>query len=245
MTMRPSFLHKFFILVAFFLASLNPQVIQANVCGEPFLQVGWFSATQGKSQHINIEGLIGDHFSVDKSSDQNLLVGTGYYFKGFDFCRTSLLYGFNAFYLAPTKVKGKVTQEDLFTNLSYHYSRTNIPLQFAAKALIHCSPCYDVTIDLGIGPNIVCTHDFKEHSLDGGITIPDPHIFSGKTAVTFSAMAGLGFRINRILGNLSLEIDYRFFYLGQGELKKGNNQLKNTLHTGHSYGNAVFITFSI
>lgn len=228
-----------------FVANLNPLAILAGECGEPILQIGWFTATQGKSQHVNIQGLIGDDFSVKKSSDQNLLVGVGYYLNGPDICQTSLLYGVNAFYLAPTQVKGNVTQENFATNLSYHYSRTNYPIYLAGKALIHCNSCSDVVIDLGIGPNIVNTRGFKEQSLDGGITIPDPHTFSGKSVVAFSATAGLGWRIHNALGNLSLEINYRFFYLGQGELKKNNNQFRNTLHTGNSYGNALFLSISM
>lgn len=226
-------------------ASLNPYALLADDCGGPVLQLGWFTATQGKSQHVDIEGLIGDDFSVKKSSSQNFLIGVGYYFKGLDITRTSIQYGINAFYLAPTKVKGYVTQEDLFTNLSYHYSRTNYPIYFATKALIHCNWCNDIAIDLGIGPNIVITNGFREKSIDGGITIPDKHMFSGKSVVTFTVTAGLGWRINEVLGNFSFEIDYRFFYLGQGKLKKVNAQLKNTLHTGNSYGNALFISISL
>lgn len=227
------------------MASLNPLPIQADICGEPVLQIGWFAASQGKSQHIDIEGLIGDDFSVHHSWDQNLLVGAGYYFNGFYAPQACIKYGINVFYLAPTKVKGDVTQEDLFTNLSYHYSRTNYPIYFAVKALIPCIVHPDIVIDLGIGPNIVCTSGFKERSLDGGITIPDRHIFSGKNVVVFSATAGLGWRINNVFGNHSIEIDYRFFYLGKGELKKVNNQVKNTLRTGNSYANAILFSISI
>lgn len=237
--------NKALVILLILIASLNPLAILADLCGEPVLQLGWFTATQGKSQHIDIQGLIGDNFSVKKSSDQNLLVGVGYYFDGLDYSQVSIRYGINAFYLAPTKVRGDVTQEDLFTNLSYHYSRTNYPIYFAAKALIPCWMCSDIAVDLGIGPNIVSTRGFKEKSLDGGITIPDAHIFSGKNVIVFSATAGLGWRMNNIWENLSLEIDYRFFYLGQGELKKVNSQVRNTLHTGNSYANALFFSISL
>jgi len=228
-----------------FIASLNPYPILAGICGEPVLQLGWFTAKQGKSQHIDIDGLIGDDFSVDKSTAQNFLIGVGYYFDWLNTPKMSMRYGINAFYFAPTKIKGDVTQEDLFSNLSYRYFRTNYPIYFAAKALIACSKCYDITIDLGIGPNIINTRHFQEKSLDGGITIPDAHVFSGKNVVAFSVTTGLGWRINNVLGNCSFEIDYRFFYLGEGELKKVNSQVRNTLHTGNSYANAVFFSISI
>lgn len=240
-----SFHRKTLIIMLGFIASLNPLIALADICGEPVLQIGWFTAKQGKSQHINIEGLIGDDFSVDKSSDHNLLVGVGYYFNWLDVSQVNLQYGINAFYLAPTKVSGKVTQEDLFTNLSYHYSRTNYPIYLSAKALIPCFCNSDIVFDLGIGPNIVNTNSFRERSLDGGITIPDAHIFSGKTVVAFSATAGLGWRINNVFRNRPIEIDYRFFYLGKGELKKGNSQVRNNLSTGNSYANALFISISI
>lgn len=245
MQFKTFFCRSVFVSILGCLAAFSPFIIIAGECGGPVFQLGWFTATQGKSQHVDIEGLIGDDFSVHKSSDQNVLVGAGYFFEGLEIAQTSLLYGINAFYLAPTQVKGDVTQEDLFTNLSYRYYRTNYPIYFAAKALVHWDQCNDVVIDLGIGPNIISTHGFKERSLDGGITIPDAHIFAGKTVVAFSATAGLGWRLNNLLGSVSLEIDYRFFYLGQGELKKNNSQLRNTLRTGNSYGNALFLSISL
>ncbi len=244
MKSRCSFRSKILMVTVGFIASINPLSAFVDFCGEPVVQIGWFSATQGKSQHIDIEGLIGDDFSVDHHSSQNLLVGLGYYFDWIDKPQMSLRYGINAFYLAPIKVKGDVTQENLFTNLSYHYTRTNYPIYFSAKALVPCTMCSDLVIDLGIGPNIVSTHGFKERSLDGGITLPD-HIFSGKTVVVFSATAGLGWRMNNVFGNHALEIDYRFFYLGEGRLKKVNNQVRNTLRTGNSYANAIMLSISI
>ncbi len=274
MRLGPSFYQKILIIICSFIVNLNSAAILADnwdekryeeqndfdctlqpACfnflaeianGEPIFQLGWFTATQGKSQHVDIEGLIGDDFEVNHSSDQNLLVGIGYYFNWLATSVVRMQYGINAFYLGSTEVKGHVIQEDLFTNLSYRYSCTNYPIYFSAKALIPCGMCddYDIVIDLGIGPNIVNTHSFKEKSLDGGITIPD-HIFSGKNTVVFSATAGLGWRINHIWENHSLEIGYRFFYLGQGELKKVNNQVKNTLRTGNGYANALVISISI
>lgn len=234
------------LFICALLANIHSHKLLADDCGGgPVLQVGWFAATQGRSQHVDIEGLIGDDFSVRKSTDQNFLVGLGYYFEGLEMPQANFLYGINAFYLAPTRVRGHVTQEDLFTNLSYHYSITNYPVYFAAKALIHSCANSDISFDLGIGPNFICTSGFKERSLDGGITIPDARIFSGKNRVSFSATAGLGWRFNDVLRNLSIEIDYRFFYLGQGELKRRSNQLRNTLRTGHSYANALFLSISI
>lgn len=245
MRVESSFSNRTLLLMLIFIASVSPIEVRAEICGGSVLQLGWFTAKQGKSQHIDVQGLIGDDFSVSKSSDQNLLVGVGYYFDWLESSRVSIQYGINAFYLAPVKIKGEVTQEDLFTNLSYEYSRTNFPIYFGVKALIPCNVCCDIAIDLGVGPNIVSVGDFKEKSLDGGITVPDAHLFSRKTDVTFSATAGFGWRINHFIWGRAFEIDYRFFYLGPGELKKVNSQVRNTLCTGSSYANALFISICI
>lgn len=226
------------------LTSVFPSVLRSHNCGEAFFQVGWFAASQGESQHVNIENLIGDDFSVTKSTNQNFLVGLGYYFKGLNIAHAKILYGINAFYLAPTQVRGDVTQEDLFTNLSYQYSITHYPIYIGAKALVNCCSHSDLTFDLGIGPNILSAGNFSERSLDG-ITIPDVGIFARNSSVQFSAMAGLGWRIDKILGNLALEINYRFFYLGEGGLKRNNDQILNSLNTGQCYANALFLSISL
>lgn len=245
MKSRANFPYKMLTIIVGFLVYINPLSLHADFCGEPVLQFGWYTTHQGKSQHIDIDGLIGDDFTVKKSCAQNFLVGLGYYFNCLECSQIRLQYGINAFYLAPTKINGNVTQENQFTNLSYHYTRTNYPIYLAAKALFSCTSCSNFVIDFGIGPNIIHTSGFKEKSLDGGITIPDAHLFAGKTVTAFSATAGIGWRIYNVLGNCSIEIGYRFFYLGEGELKKVNNQVRNTLHTGNSYANALIFTISI
>lgn len=203
------------------------------------IQLGGFVANQGKSQNININGLIGDHFSVTRANDSNGLVGIGYYFDGQETKQLNLSYGLNAFYLAKTGVNGLVTQEQLFTNLSYHYSTTNYPIYFGAKAQIKkkTDDKYNVTLDTGIGPNIITTSSVNETSLDG-ITIPD-RTYSGRTTAAFSAMVGAGIRMNNVFGRAPLECGYRFFYLGQGHFNKLSNQIVNTLSTGNSYSNAL------
>ncbi len=239
----PRFFYRVTFILISFGASFVPKPLVADRIGEPVLQFGRFAANQGKSQHVGIKGLIGDDFNVTKSSDQNFLIGLGYYFKGFKSSNVTLLYGINAFYLAPTQVKGIVKQEGLFSNLSYQYSRTNVPVYMGTKSLIRCGNRWDFVADLGIGPNIASSGDFKEKSLDGGVTVPDGKIFSRKNVVVLSATAGLGFRV-RILQRLFLGIDYRFFYLGKGMLKKNNDQLQNTLHTGNCNANALFFSIT-
>lgn len=209
-------------------------------------QLGGFRANQGQSQNIYIDGLIGDRFTVNHHNGSNGLVGAGYYLNPQENNPFNLSYGINAFYLPRTDVSGVVIQEQLFTNLSYYYSTTNYPIYFAAKALIKNKDDapYNLTLDAGIGPNIIKTATVQETSIDGGITIPD-QTFSGRTTTAFSAMAGVGVRINHVFGQAPLECGYRFFYLGQGDFNKLTNQIINTLRTGNSYANALLCSITI
>jgi hypothetical protein len=219
-----------------------------NLHSKKSIQLGGFIASQGKAQNIDITGLIGDHFSVNKhnnSNNSNGIVGLGYYLDDQETNRFTVSYGINAFYLARTGVNGLVTQEQLFTNLSYRYSITNYPIYFGTKALIKnkASDKFNLTLDAGIGPNIITTSSVNETSLDG-ITIPDK-TYSGRTTATFSAMAGVGIQMNNVFGHAPLECGYRFFYLGRGSFNKLNNQLINTLNTGNGYANALLCTLTI
>lgn len=223
----------------------NPQTLPASTFGGPIVQLGKFVTTQGKSEHVGIDGLVGDAFRVKKSSDHNSLYGIGYYFQGCNLAIAGLAFGVNAFYLAPTKVKGVVLQENRFSNLGFEYSRTNYPIYLAARGMLCCPLPWDIVVDVGVGPNIVRASNFKEKSLDSGITIPDGPIFSRKSITLFSATAGVGLRMNALLTNLSFEINYRFFYLGQGRFNKASGQLKNTLHTGNHYAHALLFSLSM
>ncbi len=207
-------------------------------------QAGAFSASQGNAQQIGITGLIGDRFTVTHDYGKNALLGLGYYVRAMDKSWFNMMYGLNAFYLAHTSVEGYVIQEGLFTNLSYRYSLTNYPIYAAIKTLLYTNNSrFNITLDLGMGPNIIKTRYFHEHSLDG-VTLPDT-IFSGETNVVWSATAGIGIKLNNIIARLPLEIGYRFFYLGQGHLDKQNDQVVNTLNTGNNYANALLISTSV
>lgn len=218
-----------------FISKLNPK--RATIV----FQLGGFNASQGKAQTIDIEGLLGDDFTLNHGHDNNVLLGAGYYIDGLKNDRVSLLYGINAFYLAHTSVRGDVIQEQQFTNLSYHYSISNYPVYAAAKMLIKNSNGKSaITFDLGVGPNYIRTSDFAENSLDDGVTIPDD-AFSGRTSVALSVTAGVGIKFDDLL-RLPCELSYRFFYLGQGSLSKNSDQLLNTLKTGNSYANALIFS---
>lgn len=227
------------------LLSITTQVFAFNLPGHTVVQLGGYWSKQGKAQHINIEDLSGDDFSVTRGSSRNGLVGLAYFIEGQKYNLFNMAYGVNAFYLAKTGVSGYVVQEDIFTNLSYGYKVTHYPIYAVAKSTIHASSTkYALTLDLGIGPNFMRTSNFKEHSLDDGITIPDK-AFSGHSTTTFSAMTGVGVKLNNFFGPAPLECGYKFFYLGQGRLDKDNAQLLNTLKTGHDYANALVCSITV
>lgn len=211
------------------------------------LQLGGFVASQSSStQHINIEGLIGDDFSKNKQNGSNGIVGAGLYRLGYDTQYANFFYGINAFYLPHTGVCGLVAQEDLFTNLAYSYSVTNWPLYLVGKANIKNAHTekINITLDAGLGANFISTSNFYEQSLDGGVTSPD-NIFSGRNKPTFSAMVGIGLKLNNIFSNLPIECGYRFFYLGKGGFNALTNQTTNSLNTGNSYANALMCAVNI
>jgi len=212
--------------------------------GHGLVQLGGYWSYQGQAQHINIESLIGDTFTVTRHSDSNGLVGAGYFIDGKDYKKFKLTYGVNAFYLPKTAVNGLVIQENLFTNLSYNYTMTHFPVYVSAKSIIETKyPNSSLIIDAGIGPNFINTKNFSERSLDG-VTLPD-HIFTGKSNTTFSATAGVAVRLDQILGTAPFECGYRFFYLGEGQFKALSNQVNNTLKTGGAYANAAVCSIII
>lgn len=211
-------------------------------CDANFIvQAGVFGSWQGKSQNINIDGGVSDHFKVEHPYDDNVVLGFGYFLKGLDYNQYRILYGLNAFYLANTKVKGKIIQEDQFANLSYQYRLTHFPIYVDVKLISSIWKKADLTVDLGVGPNFIRANHFSETSLDDGMTIPDD-IFSGQNSATFSATAGLGIRFNHLLISVPLELSYRFFYLGQSKFHPRSDQVLNSLNTGNNYANALILS---
>lgn len=212
--------------------------------GRPVLQLGGYWSNQGQAQHINIDGLIGDDFTITTGHASNGLVGLGYYIDGQEKDLFNMAYGINAFYLAKTSVSGNVIQENLFTNLAYGYHVTHYPVYAIAKSIVKTkSSKYAITVDAGIGPDFMTAGGFKEQSLDG-ITLPD-NAFSSRTSTVFSATAALGIKFNNVFGKAPLECGYRFFYLGQGNFNKQTNQLVNTLTTGNNYANALICAVTV
>lgn len=212
--------------------------------GKVPVQLGVFTSSQGKNQNINIQGLIGNQYTVDNNKSTNGLFGIGYYVDGLDKEHFQLSYGVNGFYFGKTSINGTVIQEHLFTNLSYKYDINHVPIYFAAKSTVkNNNEAYAITFDAGIGPNFIQTSNYSETPLDS-FTVPD-NAFSSHNNVTFTAMAGVGLKLNNIFGRAPLECGYRFFYLGQGDLSKNTDQLLNTLKTGNNYANALMCSVTV
>ena len=233
------FIPVFFLTTNAFADSLFPSFLMSP-CTRVVLQAGWFWAHQGTAQDIGIEGLIGDRFTVEHHYDNDVLLGLGYYINAINNDSFKIMYGINAFYLAPSFVKGHVIQEGIFENLSYQYKVINWPLYADVKAFINVYPPYpyELTLDLGLGGNFISAGHFREFSIDGGVTIPDDPFSSHLTGV-FSASAGIGVQVDGVF-----ECGYRFFYLGQGQFNTKTNQVLNTLKTGQSYAHAVLCSIS-
>ncbi|MGL5741271.1 MAG: hypothetical protein ACRCXC_01320 [Legionella sp.] len=208
------------------------------------LQGGFFGASQGRAQNIQIEGLEGNRYTVDNNNQISGLAGIGFYLNGYSHERFQLSYGVDLFYLGKTSVRGDIVQEHVFTNLSYKYDIQNLPLYAAAKALIYTnSPTYNITVDAGIGPNFMWTTNYEEKPL-ADYVIPD-RAFKGRSATEFSVTAGVGLQLNHIIGPMPVECGYRFFYLGKGNLHKENDQYLNTLNTGDTYANALVCSITV
>lgn len=207
--------------------------------------VGGFWATQGKTQDISITGLLGDSFSVSHHVGSNGLLGIGAYLDGWAHEKHRVQYGIDAFYMAKTSVQGFVTQEQYATNLAYGYNITNWPIFFGIRTLSHYfeGDRYDVTFNLGIGPNIIQANNFQETALVS-YALPD-EIYASRTNVAFAAMTGVGLKFNNAFGKAPLECGYRFFYLGEGSLKTINSQVLTSLKTGQNYANTLMCSLEI
>jgi hypothetical protein len=212
--------------------------------GNPVFELGGFIASEGKTQNIGIQNLVGNTYTTTNGNNGNVIVGVGYLFNGPQNNLFGVDYGLDAFYLAPSLVKGQVWQEQAFDNLNYSYKVTNIPAYALTKLNIKThSKKYNITVDAGVGPNFVITSNYQE-TPNNSEAIPD-NAFSGHTQINFSAMIGLGLKINHVFGNEPLECGYRFFYLGQGDLSKNNSQILNNLETSNGYAHAVTCSITL
>ena len=208
------------------------------------VQLGGYWGSQGLAQDINIKGLVGNQYTLTNNNSGNGLFGLGYYIDGPDKDRFQLGYGINGFYLSTTPVNGTIILEHFLTNFNYSYDIQHIPVYMAAKAIIKNNhQKYNMTLDAGIGPNFMRVSNYNESPLtDGALAKAN---FAAHNNVTFSAMAGVGVRLNNTFGQAPLECAYRFFYLGQGQMQINNNLYQNTLKTGSTYANAILCSITV
>lgn len=211
--------------------------------GYSLIQTGFSTSNQSYIQDIHIKELIGDRFTVSDNKSFTGLFGLGFLFKGYSQEKWGIDYGLNAFYLLNT-VSGTIKQEQIFTNLAYSYKVKHAPL-YALVKLYVSTPLDKIalTIDAGLGPNFMKTDNYKDWPLDP-IICPD-NAFSGRTKTVLSAMAGFGLRLPPLSKLSSIELGYRYFYLGQGDFNARTNQILNTLNTGTNTAHALILTASI
>lgn len=209
----------------------------------PVVQGGYFWSRQGQQQHICINGLIGDEFTVANHGDSNYLLGLGYFFRVHQRRVLDLDCGAIGYFLPKTSVCGNVLQECAFSNLAYAYDITHYPIYVDGKCKFNLEmPKCTFNIDAGVGVNIMHMSNFCETPLNC-FTIPDC-IFAGRTRACFSATVGVGFELHRF-GPLSLELGYRFFYLGHSSLQAFSPQVLDNLSTGNCFANALILSISI
>lgn len=210
----------------------------------PF-SVGGFLSQQGVKQNINFETRVSDEYFVNNNNNFNYLLGLGYYIETFCDDFKWLGVGLNIFYLAETTVKGDIAVGKAAKTLGYQYKVTNVPIYLMAKAVINTGLInYSIYVDGGVGPNNMQLRNYKEYSLDGGITRPRES-FRTYTSHIVSATVGVGIRLNELLDNKYVDLTYRFFYLGNGRLARNNGQILNNLKSGTkqtNYANAIILS---
>lgn len=206
------------------------------------LDLGLFNSVQGQAQDIDINGLVGNQYTVNNDHAANGLIGLGYFFQAYKDNDWQVAYGVSGYYFGPTAVKGTVAWEHQDPNLDYSYNIQNTPVYLATKIRFKQSDRYDLTADAGLGVNFMRISDYNETPTDG-ISLPDNY-FSSQNNTNFSAMGGVGVRFNNVLGKNSLECGYRLFYLGSGQLNSDNSQVLTPLKTGNVYANALVFTLT-
>lgn len=230
-------------------AAVSWQDLNKLTSGYPILELGAIKSSQGKSQSIRISNLIGDRYSVKNRNDNNLILGLGYfkdYPKELKIINQALnlSYGLNTFYLFPTEVKGKISQEHMFINMDYRYKSSHLPIYLAGK--IRTNPLFynntlQAVFNFGIGPSIIHLSSYKETPLNN-VTIPN-NLFDSNHDVVFSLTAGVGVRAAKLLNDgvksLPIECGYRIFFFTGSELKKNNSQVLDRLKSGNSLVNSL------
>lgn len=235
---------QFSAVISALLLSATPLYASANMPGHFLLEGGAYYSTAGKSQFVNINGLIGNQFNLTSRNDTNSVFGVGYLFDGLRSGRFGVDYGVNIFYLAKTKVSGTITQENLFTNLAYDYYISHLPVYLFAKGFMDTGyKGLAITVDAGVGANFMDASLYQDKSRDG-VTVPDRAFAGDNTTSNFTFMAGVGVK-GKLMHQVPVEIGYRYFDLDSSSLKPRSSQILNKLKTGNTSAQAIIVTVSI
>lgn len=203
---------------------------------------GYFKSTQGKFQHINKTGLLGDDYSITSNHPESVFVGFGalWHVKNL---KSGVLFGgaeLNYYNAVPTK--GNIAIEGAFTNLAYQYDVSNTALIFKLqhRKMLTNLP-FSLNVELGVGPNIMSSTSYLESSLDNGITTP-ANTFSSKTVITYAATAGVSLMSKEDGQHYKYSLGYRFNLLGQGKLSPNVANVETSLFTGNVYNHALVLS---
>ena len=209
------------------------------------LSLGIATASQGKAQIVPVQGVPDDRYNLLDKHDQNIVLGLSYMLPIKNATQSSLRIGLNTFYFVKTAVKGNITQMLAFTNLGYQYQVSHIPFLLTAKKLINLPRSHLKTaVQFGVGPDLLIINNYKERSLDGGVTLPN-NSFKSKTNIAFSAMAGVSLIFDNLIKKRPLELGYRFFYSQGGKLKINSTIVNAALKTGPSYLSALVLSTKV
>lgn len=233
-------------LTAIGLLATNAHALSSSLPhGQLVIQGGGFYSNPGKSQHININTLVGDQYTVTSKHDTKGLFGLSYLISGPNLGKALMSYGVSGFYFPKMNVNGDIIQENMFANLGYGYSITHVPIYATAKAVVmNHSDQFGLTVDAGIGPNLNQTTTVNNWPINGSSSTSDL-VFFGRSNTAFSAMAGVGLRINNAVGQIPLDCGYRYFYLGKGNFYKRSEEWLNTLSTGNNYAQAIICSVTV
>ena len=221
------------------LDSLKPENIMKDTSW--LLHIGGFFSHQGTDQHINLNGLVGNEYTPTKKDCGNVIVGAGFLRPATSYKTVDFEYGIQLYYLPGTVTGGGIKIENVLPNLEYKYTTSFLPLYANLKANIATK--YDktkLTLDFGIGPDFMRFSNYREQPLTAA-TIPN-NFFPNQSTTTLATLFGVGFRSDQLPGDGSLEVAYRFFYLGSPEFSPNNSQVLNNFKTGAIYANAITLT---
>ncbi|MDF1646201.1 MAG: hypothetical protein P1U61_04350 [Legionellaceae bacterium] len=205
------------------------------------LHIGGFISHQGMDQHININGAVGNEYNATKKNSGNVIVGVGLLRPAVSYKAVDVEYGVQLYYLPSTTTGGNIEIENVLPNLSYKYATSFLPLYANLKLNIDTQmEKTKLTVDFGIGPDFMTFSSYHEKPLTNS-TIPNS-FFSRTTSTQFATLFGVGLKSDKYLNNSSLELAYRFFYLGGMDVSPNNNQVLTNFKTGPIYANAITLS---